>query len=320
MGATKQWVETRLGRIAYLEAGPRTAPAVLLIHGIPTSGYLWRHVMAVLGDRYRCLAPDLMGLGDTIVDIEGTDFSMPSQAEMLEEFLDALAIPRAHVVAHDQGGAAAQILAATRPQRIDRLVLTDCVCYDNWPVAIIRRLQRVSRLPMVSEVLARTGAGEWLETHTRFSGFRHGVVDPESITPDTISEYLRPLHTPEGRARFRGFLQAGSARYTLNVLPLLREYRAPTLILWAAEDAYLPPSWGQNLYYDIPGAVRFEVIPGAGHFWPEEKPGPFAAHIAAFLAEPIADREPVAADVATAMIAADRLAKKCPAPRRRAKS
>ena len=320
MGATKRFVDTRLGRIAYLEAGPPTAPAVLLVHGIPTSGYLWRHVMAALGDRYRCLAPDLMGLGDTIVDVERTDFTMPAQAEMLEDFLDALGVPRAHVVAHDQGGAAAQILAATRPQRIDRLVLSDCVCYDNWPVAVIRRLQRVSRLPLVADAIARTGAGEWLETHTRFSGFRNGVVDPASMPAETIAEYLRPLHTPEGRARFRGFLLAGSARYTLNVLPQLREYRGPTLILWAAEDAYLPPTWGKKLYFDIPGAVRLEVIEGAGHFWPEEKAQTFAERMSAFFAEAVADCEPKLKSVAAAMVASERLARRCPAPRSKATS
>src|SRR3972149_880883 len=83
---------------------------VLFIHGIPTSGYLWHKVIAELEIEYHCIAPDLMGLGDTEVSLT-EDYTMPAQAKMLVEFLDALKISQAHIVAHDQGGAVAQIMA-----------------------------------------------------------------------------------------------------------------------------------------------------------------------------------------------------------------
>src|SRR5512141_1286267 len=107
----KRYVDTPKGKIAFLEAGDPASPVVLLVHGIPTSSYLFRGVIPLLQDRFRCLAPDLMGLGDTVVDPARTDFTMPSQAEMLEQFLDALGVGKAHVVAHDHAGAAAQIFA-----------------------------------------------------------------------------------------------------------------------------------------------------------------------------------------------------------------
>ncbi len=315
----KQFVDVRKGTIAYRAAGPPDAPPVLFLHGIPTSSYLWRGVMRALEGEFRCLAPDLMGLGDTIVDPAGTDFSMPSQAEMLEEFLDALAVEKAHVVAHDQGGAAGQILAATRGSRVDRLILTDCVCYDNWPVPAIARLQRLARLPFALELFGGLGLAEFIETRTPLSSFRRGVSDPSRLPNEAIAEYLRPLRGGrEARERFRRFLLAGRSRYTMAVLPRLREFRHPTLILWAENDCYIPPSWGRRLYEDIPGAERFEVIAGAGHFWPEEKPDEFAARIGEFLRERPAQAVAEggrADEKGTALVAAERLSRKCPAPK-----
>lgn len=284
--APKKLVETRWGQIAYLEAGAAEAPAVLLVHGIPTSSYLFRHVMRALSGELRLIAPDLMGLGDTVVDPARTDFSMPAQAEMLEDLLDALSVPRAHVVAHDQGGAAAQILACDRPARVDRLVLTDCVCFDGWPVPVVRGLQRFARLPF-ADLVCRSGLVELLEARTPASAFRRGVVDRGALSAEAIGEYLRPLRgTPAERARFFAFVLAGSPRYTQAVAPRLAEYRKPALILWAREDRYIPVAWGRRLYETIPGARRFEIVEGAGHFWPEERPEPFAAHIRSFLLEP----------------------------------
>jgi pimeloyl-ACP methyl ester carboxylesterase len=288
----KRFVETPKGRIAYLETGDAERPTILFIHGIPTSGYLWRHVIRELGGAFHCLAPDLMGLGDTEVDPKATDFSMPSQVEMLEDFLTALGVPRAHVVAHDQGGAAGQIFAVRDTERLDRLVLTDCVCFDNWPVPTVRQLMRFARIPWLAENAGRVGLIEWVERRTRFSSFRRGVVDPAAFSDEAITEYLRPLRgSNDARKRFRGFLLAGSSRHTMAVVRLLRELRRPTMILWAEGDAYISTDWGKRLYEEIPGAVRFDVVPGAGHFWPEEKPAEFAARIREFLVAPEIEME-----------------------------
>jgi pimeloyl-ACP methyl ester carboxylesterase len=74
----------------------------------------------------------------------------------------------------------------------------------------------------------------------------------------------------------------------------LKRFDKPTLILWAADDPHISPSWGRRLFDDIPGAERFELIPFCGHFWQEERPAEFAAHMGEFLARhavPAADVE-----------------------------
>ena len=107
-------------QVAYLDQGCGTP--LLLLHGCPFSSFIWRGVIARLADRLRCLAPDLLGLGDTETPPEA-DWSLPAQADMVLGFLDALDITECAVVGHDQGAAIAQLLAVSHPERITQLVL-----------------------------------------------------------------------------------------------------------------------------------------------------------------------------------------------------
>jgi pimeloyl-ACP methyl ester carboxylesterase len=227
-------------------------------------------------------APDLMGLGDTDVDPAGR-FDMEAQAEMLLELMTALGHERFGLVCHDQGGAAAQLLVARHPERVTCFGITDCVCYDNWPVPVIRRLQRLHQLPF-AEALSATGLFHLLEQRTPLGSFRKGVYHPERFSDDAIGEYLRPLRQgARSRRRFVRFVLAGHPQYSLAAVEGLKQYHRPTLVVWAADDRYLSPSWGRKLYEDIPGAERFELVPFCGHFWQEEKPAEFVSHLGPFL-------------------------------------
>ncbi len=274
---------TTHGDISYLEVGPEDAPPVLFVHGIPTSGHLWRHVLGFLGGDLRCIAPDLLGLGETRPAPDAR-FDMDAQADMLLELMTRLGHPRFGLVCHDQGGAAAQIIVATQPERVRCLVLTDCVCYDNWPVPAVARYQALARLGPLLDWAGRLGLTEWVETSTPLSALRRGVHRPERFAPDAMRAYLRPLMRDRAaREACRRFLLAGHPRYTQLAVEGLRRFEGPTQVLWAADDVYLSPSWGRRLYEDIPGAESFELVPFCGHFWQEERPAEFASHMGAFL-------------------------------------
>ena len=281
----KKFARVSYGNIAYLETGAQDRPPVLFVHGIPTSGFLWREVIRFLQNDFHCYAPDLMGLGDTDVDPDADCFHMDAQAEMLLEFMQSRGHDRFSVVCHDQGGAAAQILAARNPEVFQSLVITDCVCYDNWPVPKIAQLQALARIPYLMDPLGRMGFFDWFEARTPLSAFRRGVYARDRLTEEAVLEYLRPLRSGrQARQRFLRFLLAGHPRYTMQAVAGLRKFARPTLILWAAEDHYISPSWGRRLLDDIPGAETLELIPFCGHFWQEEKPAEFASPMGAFLA------------------------------------
>ena len=297
----KTFVQTSFGEVAVTLSGPTDAPPVLFVHGIPTSSYLWRHVTGLLADRFRCVAPDLMGLGDTRVDPRTTPLHMDAQAEMLLELMGKLGHERFTLVCHDQGGAAAQVIVARQPERVAAFVITDCVAYDNWPVPSIERFRTMMRLPLIGDLIGRTGLAEWIERATPLSSFRRGVHRKERLSDEAIAEYLRPARGDrDARERFRRFFLAGDSRYTELAVEGLRRFDKPTMVLWAADDAYLSPSWGKKLMEDIPGATRFELIPFCGHFWPEERPSEFASHIGAFLAEHLLVQEDEDEDAVTA--------------------
>lgn len=123
---------------------------VVLVHGIPTSPRLWRHVVPRL-KRVRALAWEMVGYGDSIPAGRGRDLSVAMQAEYLVRWLDALGLERVVLVGHDLGGGVAQIAAVRHPARCAGLVLTNAVAYDSWPIPSLKLLRAagglVRRLP-----------------------------------------------------------------------------------------------------------------------------------------------------------------------------
>jgi hypothetical protein len=118
--STKRTASLGPGSVAYIDEG--SGPPVLLLHECPFWSDVWRKTIVHLGPHFRCIAPDLLGLGDTETPLN-TDWTLPAQAAMVLELLDRLGPRRVHVVGHDHGGAIALILAAKHPEVIDRLVL-----------------------------------------------------------------------------------------------------------------------------------------------------------------------------------------------------
>jgi len=123
-------IETASGRIAYVEKG--RGPVALFVHGVFLNANLWDGTIAGVADGRRCLAPDILCHGDTEERPEA-DVSFAGQAAMLAQFLDALGVDQADVVANDSGGAIAQIFAARHPGRVRTLTLTNCDVHDGWP-------------------------------------------------------------------------------------------------------------------------------------------------------------------------------------------
>jgi pimeloyl-ACP methyl ester carboxylesterase len=134
-----------------------------LLHGCPFSAFVWRTVIPHLARAYRCIAPDLLGLGDT-EPAPDADWSVRAQAAMLIRLLDGLGLERAHVVGHDQGGAIAQLLAAEHADRVDRLILSNAEAYDNWPSAEERPFVSLTQLPVVGPLVV------WLWSRPRCFG------------------------------------------------------------------------------------------------------------------------------------------------------
>jgi pimeloyl-ACP methyl ester carboxylesterase len=279
----KRYLNVGEARVAYYEEG--NGEPLLLLHGCPFSSFIWRKVIPLLSSRYRCLAPDLLGLGDTET-LEGADWSLRAQAAMVVGVLDALGIERAHVVGHDHGGAVAQLLAAEHPERIDRLVISNAEAYDNWPSEEERPFVRATQLPVLGTVMLWAWSQRPLFRLTLKEA--KAVYDPKALSAELLEGYIRAnLSNRHRRTKTKRFLAGqfdpDNNRTTLELLDGLRRFDHPTLLVWANDDPHFGPEWGERLRRDIPGAVSLELLPETGHLLMEEKPEQFATLVSEFL-------------------------------------
>ncbi len=118
-------------RVAWTELG--AGDPVILLHGIPTWSYLYNDVIPLLSPHLRVIAPDFLGHGYS----DRRDFfdrSLLAQTAMILRLMDHLGLERAHFVGHDTGGGVSLIMAIHHPERVAKLVLTNVVAYDSWPI------------------------------------------------------------------------------------------------------------------------------------------------------------------------------------------
>jgi pimeloyl-ACP methyl ester carboxylesterase len=263
----KRRVDTPSGSIAYAEAG--AGPVALFVHGVLLNGHLWRHQLAQLSDIRRCIAVDLLAHGDTEI-VPGQDVSVTANAVMLREFMDALGIEQADLVGNDSGGGIAQIFAATNPERVRSLTLTDCDAHDNWPPEAFKPFLAMAASGGLRGALDAMLADKGVYRSAQALGpaYEH----PQRVTDDDIEAYLRPLVRSDARTDdFRRFLAAFDSRHTLAVEDRLRNLTAPTLIVWGTDDVYFDVKWSRWLAEVIPGTRRRVELKGARLFFPEER-------------------------------------------------
>jgi pimeloyl-ACP methyl ester carboxylesterase len=282
--AKKRFIQIGGARVAFFEEG--LGPPLLLLHGCPFSSFVWRKVIPRLAPTYHCLAPDLLGLGDTET-LWDADWSLRSQAAVVLGLLDQLGIERVHLVGHDHGGAIAQLLAAEHPDRIDRLVLSNVEAYDNWPSPTERPFVRVTQVPLLGDLVLWLWSQPALFRLTLLEA--HAVHDATVLTPELLHGYIRAnlsdVHRRGKTRRFlAGQLNSAHSRVTLELLPGLRRFDHPTLLIWGQDDPHFGPVWAERLRRDIPGVVGLELLPRTGHLLMEERPEHFAELVTAFLA------------------------------------
>src|SRR6202451_3846054 len=140
-------VDLRQGTVRYRDTGG-DGEAIVFVHGLLVNGSLWRKVTPALQSAgYRCIAPD-WPLGSHLPAMRpDADTTPRGVARLVADFLTALALSGATIVANDTGGAIAQLLVTEHPERVGRLVLTPCDCFENFLPPAFRPLQWIARVP-----------------------------------------------------------------------------------------------------------------------------------------------------------------------------
>jgi pimeloyl-ACP methyl ester carboxylesterase len=282
--ARRGFADVASGRIAYVEDGD--GPPALLVGGVPLNGYHWRHVMARVRHRRRCIAIDLMGLGFT--EIAATqDVSFAAQARMIAEVLDALGIERCDLVANDSGGAIAQIFAAHHPERLASLVLTNCDVHDGWPppqvLPLIERARAGTLAPIFQPLVDRPDLARARHARGELVPLFRSYADPSVLTDAVIRLYLQPLlASPQRIAAFERYWLGFDNAHTVAIHGALKALWVPTLIVWGLQDIFFDRKWAYWLKDTIPGARRVVEVEDARLFFPEDRPDALAAPLLAF--------------------------------------
>lgn len=260
-------------RLYYYAAGTRgVGEPVLLVHGFPTSGHLWRDVVPLLPEGHRVVVVDLLGYGRSDRP-NGHDVSIKGHAQRLIGFLDALRIAYAAIVGHDVGGGIAQYLAVHHPTRVSRLALLDSVGFDEWPT-------REVKLAKATLPLTRFLPTTWIVSVLR-GDLERGYSNVE-YARHSIDMYIRPFCTPDGRDALVEHLMALDPTETQALASRLKDIVAPTAVIWGAHDPFLAPRVGKRLADAIPDAT-FDVLPDVRHFIPETAPETVSALLARWL-------------------------------------
>lgn len=245
---------------------------VVLVHGIPTSPALWRHVV----DRVegRCLAFEMVGYGASIPAGRGRDISVARQVDHLLAWLDAIGVDRAVLVGHDLGGGVAHLAAIRGPSRCAGLVLTNSIGYDSWPIPsvqamraaspVVRRLPTPALYPVVATLLARGH-------------------DDREVARESLALHWRHYREHGGAAALARQVDSLDVRDTRGVSERLRELDVPARVVWGAADQFQTVDYGERFARDL--RTDLWRIEGGKHFTPEDHPDDVAEAVNEVLKE-----------------------------------
>jgi haloalkane dehalogenase len=251
----------------YLDEGDG-AP-VLLLHGEPTSSFLWRKIIPKLPGRV--VAPDLIGFGRSDKPEQLDWYSYDRHVASVAALVEQLDLTGLTLVVHDWGGPIGLRVAVEHPERVDRLaILNTGVGGGSAPSETWLRFRAVVR-----ELGGALDIGRLVEAGTS-----------QGLSDEVRAAYDAPFPTPESKAGARAFPElVPTDPDHPNTAPMnrvrdaLREWHKPALVVWGVDDGVLPVGIAHAMVQLIPGASGPVLIEGASHFLQEDKPDDVAAAI-----------------------------------------
>ncbi len=252
---------------------PGPGKDILLIHGFGSSTYTWEEVAPILSDAgYHVWALDMKGFGWTDKP-RGGDYDPVTLAKEVNAWLELMDIERPVIVGNSLGGAVGIIMAVDHPEKVDRLVLIDSAGYRQEAPLIIRVMNSGP-----GAFLTKWTFGKWLIK----GNLKMVFFDRELVTNERIDAYYDRLRTEGARDAQTTVTRAILKFATDPYIEKLSVISAPTLIIWGAEDQWIPVEYAYRFQKDIPGA-DLAVIPECGHIPQEERPETTARLIREFV-------------------------------------
>jgi pimeloyl-ACP methyl ester carboxylesterase len=239
---------------------------VLLIHGFGASSYSWRHIIEPLSQKYRVIAVDLKGFGDSPKPRDNR-YSVYEQARLVRNFILEKGLQNLHIIGHSYGGGVALVtsvyLSASHPNLQSSLTLIDSIAYPQDLPAFIEVLATPILGPLVSYAIPNTIQVKNLLKKVYFSD----ALIPQSA----IDHYADNLDKPNAKY---AILTTAQQMLPADLQQLSENYASlaiPTLIIWSRDDEIVPLEIGERLHKTLPNS-KMVILNGVGHAVQEEQP------------------------------------------------
>jgi pimeloyl-ACP methyl ester carboxylesterase len=254
---TINYQKTRVNglNIFYREAGKKTSPTLLLLHGFPTSSHMFRNLIPILAEHYHVVAPDFPGFGQTdLPNHKEFKYTFANLADVIGAFTEAIGLKKFSIYIFDYGSPVGLRMALKHPERIQAIISQNGNAYveglsDGWnPIrAYWKEPSQANRDALRSMLTPQT---------TEFQ-YVHGVADKSLVSPDGRSLDDFYLARPGAHeAQLDLFLDyAKNVELYPEFQDFFRKYKPPFLAVWGRNDPFFLPAGAEAFKRDIPGAV-----------------------------------------------------------------
>jgi len=268
--------------VFYREAGPKDAPTILLLHGFPTAGHMFRDLIPQLSGRLRLVAPDLPGFGQSdMPDRSRFSYTFDNIAKVIERFTEVIGLSRFAIYVFDYGAPTGFRLAVNHPERITAIISQNGNAYEEGLSEGWNPIQKYWKDPSRAN---RDALRTFLKPDTTRWQYTHGVSDPTAVSPDGYSLdnfYLARPGADEVQLDLFGDYKSNVALYP-TFQEYFRKHKPPFLAAWGKNDPFFLPGGADAFKRDIPGAMVHFF--DTGHFALETHAKEIAALIRDFLA------------------------------------
>jgi len=278
-------------KLAYVDRGPKDGPVILLLHGIPTSSYLYRNVIdSLVAKGNRVIAPDFLGFGASDKPMDPAQYDMAAQARRTLTLMDQLKVSKANLVVHDMGGPVGWEMLGMQPGRFERVLVMNTTAYSEGfePPFEMKMLGGMFG-GMMASMMESSAVGPMM-TRTFIKDF---MAQPQQLSDADADQYWWPLH--EGATRPMRHI-AGNFDGIMAQFPryqgYLKAFDGPVFLLWGTQDKVLRyDRIGSQFQRDMriaPSQTR--ALAAASHFVQEDAPQAVAEMILQMVGAPVPSR------------------------------